>query len=276
MSPTMLDIRRVLKWSQIVVNVAVMILSMCVLLPLGYVWKYFNSSCLLNADIFVQVSPNKSVLLNTESTQWGDNSLCFYTTFLPVVVAIHSFIWTWFFVYVRRSLKDGGQDSYLMLPVLVLHGILFVCMAVSSSILTKGFNGWCHTLEKNIQNKYTCTDLQNMHWALFHGTQSFYTFYQVAEASSWLLTIALASQCGLTLYRSYREWTWEEPSPDKDKTLLEKENAQCGAYAFQGMDTDTGSLNFTSEVSVPVSDSGRSSLPGRLSSRNSSRKSHVV
>lgn len=117
MSPTMLDIRRVLKWSQIVVNVAVMILSMCVLLPLGYVWKYFNSSCLLNADIFVQVSPNKSVLLNTESTKWGDNSLCFYTTFLPVVVAIHSFIWTWFFVYVRRSLKDGGLVILLILRI---------------------------------------------------------------------------------------------------------------------------------------------------------------
>ncbi|XP_067680822.1 transmembrane protein 179-like [Haliotis asinina] len=273
MSPTMLDIRRVLKWSQIVVNVAVMILSMCVLLPLGYVWKYFGSSCLLNADIFVQVSQNKTVQLNVDITKWGDNSLCFYITFLPVFVAIHSFIWTWFFVYVSRSVKEGGQESYLLVPVVVLHAILFVCMVVSSSILTKGFNTWCHNLEKNTLNKYTCTDLQSMYWALFRGKQSFYTYYQIAEVSSWLLTIALASQCGLTLYRNYREWTWEEPSPDKDKTLLEKENAPSGAYA---MEIETGSLNFTSEVSAPVSDSGRGSLPGRESSRNSSRKSHIV
>ncbi len=102
-----MDRRRALRLLQVAINVVIFVLSLCVCLPLGYVWKYFDSSCLLDADIYVEVNDDVATL-NVENTKWGDKDQCMYVTFLPVLVAMHAIVWTWFFLCLRIALKDGG------------------------------------------------------------------------------------------------------------------------------------------------------------------------
>ena len=97
------------KWLPVAVNIGIILACACVFIPFGYLERYMDSMCILQADIVGRVSSNGTLLhVDGAKSHWGDPHVCYFAVYMPVVVAIHAFIWTWFFVYVRKSLKEEG------------------------------------------------------------------------------------------------------------------------------------------------------------------------
>ena len=96
------------RFVQLAINGCTVIFGFCTFLPLGSVTKYFNQ-CILYADLSVSLSKDKihgnvTVLVEAHKSVWGSN--CNFATYVPVVAAIHAFIWCWFFLLMKAALKE--------------------------------------------------------------------------------------------------------------------------------------------------------------------------
>ena len=93
---------------QIIINACAIITGFCTFLPLGYVWKYFNGQCVLYADlsIAVDVEKNNTVMVDLPTSKWGTSTNCNYTMYVTVVAVIHAFVWCWFILLMKTTLKQ--------------------------------------------------------------------------------------------------------------------------------------------------------------------------
>ncbi|ESO85413.1 hypothetical protein LOTGIDRAFT_229430 [Lottia gigantea] len=262
------------RWSHNVLNVISVILAMCICLPLGYVTKHFDSSCILFSNVTAVVGLNETVNVNRLKTKWGDKEVCYFTTFMPVIVAIHCFIWTWFYFHMKQTIKDGGKEALVLLSMTVLYSIMCICMVISSSMITRGFNVFCANLEKYQKRKngktYECNEFEDLIWRIVNRKRPFYTFLHVSEISSWLLVISLAIQIGLASLRAFFLLT----KPGEFVVLKE---AEYGSSSEAQMDDETGSILFISpdtRVSNPEDQSYNS--PNRDSYNFSSERNLLV
>ena len=91
------------RFVQLAINGCTVVTGFCTFLPLGSVTKYFNQ-CILYADLSVSVKENMTVTVDVQKSSWGSN--CNFATYVPVVAAIHAFIWCWFFLLMKATLKE--------------------------------------------------------------------------------------------------------------------------------------------------------------------------
>ncbi|XP_041354629.1 uncharacterized protein LOC121372392 [Gigantopelta aegis] len=187
------------KWVAVGVNVLIIVSCACVFIPFGYIDRYLNSNCILHADMVRHVPFNDTVLIiNVDKSSWGDHHNCNFVTYMPVVVAIHAFIWTWFFVYVRKSLKEERSEITLLLPVSVLHGTLFVCMFVASCIISTGFHNLCENV--HILYRFKSASCSDIAWSTSKDQRKhhFYSLFLLSVIFSWVVTVFVLVQCILS------------------------------------------------------------------------------
>ena len=92
------------RFVQLAINGCTVVFGFCTFMPLGSVMKYF-SQCILYADLSVSTDPLQgNVTVDAKKTIWGSN--CNFATYVPVVAAIHAFIWCWFFLLMKAVLKE--------------------------------------------------------------------------------------------------------------------------------------------------------------------------
>ena len=93
----------------IAVNLLAIIAGFSTFLPLGYIQKYFSNHCVLYADLRLKLEPvmnETTVKVCLQTSNWAPASTCDFTTFAPVVATIHAFIWCWFFLLMKKALKE--------------------------------------------------------------------------------------------------------------------------------------------------------------------------
>lgn len=95
--------------TQLLAHTLAVIFALGTFIPLGQLYYKYDYHCILNARLTVSISNNESSVVRVgDKTGWGDGSLCHFTIFLPVFVAIHAFVWGWFTIHLIRTLKETG------------------------------------------------------------------------------------------------------------------------------------------------------------------------
>lgn len=249
------------RYIQLTINVCTVITGFCTFLPLGYVWKYFIARCVLYADLDVSVSQNMTVKVDVQKSIWGTSSNCNYTTFVSVVAAIHAFIWCWFFLLMKSTLKEENREYYLLLPSILFHGIMFLVVFVSSSIVSAGANSFCHNVGRKLNSRFTCEEAFDMSWDIFsQKTQnnpaikenvkhSIYKLLLTAKISSWLMTLTILAQCLLTGYKLYKWFLEENPDSNIQKPkAIEPEPGSNNDGFIE--DSDSNELSDTGQIHI--------------------------
>lgn len=96
-----------LRCVQMGINSLTIVLGIIACIPQGTVTDFFESQCVLNAHLSL-TRVNDTIKIIATDTEWGNVETCNFTTFTAVVGAIHAFIWCWFFLLMRGSLKADG------------------------------------------------------------------------------------------------------------------------------------------------------------------------
>ncbi|CAL1526204.1 unnamed protein product [Lymnaea stagnalis] len=197
---------------QIIISLIIVVLSAMVFFPLGFNFRNFNDQCLLYSDIYLTWINETAGSINLELTSFGDQDYCNYTTFINVVVAIASVIFIWFFIHAKSEENTEHSEVKLQLPVLLVNFGMFICILVSSSRISTGFNTWCSNIVRNNPLKLgkllTCKEFEKIIWVSTDklDKSSVYTNSTVAEISSWFLALTLLLQCLLTSVQLYHDF----------------------------------------------------------------------
>lgn len=215
------------RFVQLAVNGLTIITGFCAFLPLGYIRKYF-SQCVLYASLDVlvkEIHGNLTVIVDMVTSVWGTSTNCDFATYVPLVAAIHAFIWSWFILFMAETLKKENREYYLLLPSFLLHSIMLLVMFVSSSIVSAGGDIFCRNLRRKLSSEYTCAQTSTMYWNIFgQKKHSIFRFLLIAKVSSWLMTLTILAQCLLTGYKLY-QWFMQENPKDRVESTKEKSSS---------------------------------------------------
>ncbi|XP_033733702.1 uncharacterized protein LOC117322877 [Pecten maximus] len=244
-------LRQHFRYVKICIHFVVIFCCGCVFFPVGSVTNYFQSQCLLFAQPVLTLNTNltSTVTLDIARSSWGSQNLCNVCIYVPVVTAIHSFIWCWFYIQMK-TINDELQVLCTLLISSILQVILFITQVVSSFILSLGFVTFCHRLTHQFKDEYTCSETQTWNWDIFEKKHKFHTFLTVAVVFSWLVTAILLLQSVLSGYLSYKAVN-ESYSKSSQHSSHEDFyiNSQKMSYSKLSVDDDTGSLMFDVELS---------------------------
>ncbi|XP_060083686.1 uncharacterized protein LOC132562929 [Ylistrum balloti] len=243
-------LRQHLRYVKIFIHLIVIICCGCVFFPIGVVTNDFHSQCVLFADPVLTLNTNMTAILDIAQTSWGSDNLCYVCIYVPVVTAIHSFIWCWFYLQMT-TISDELQMLCSLLISTILQVMLFIAQIVSSFILSMGFVTFCHRLTHQLGNQYTCSETQTWHWDIFEEKNKFHTFLTVAVVFSWLVTATLLLQSLLSGYLSYKvaHVSYTRKSPQSHVEDFSYRNPQNMSYSKLSVDNDTGSFMFDVELS---------------------------
>ncbi|XP_069117051.1 transmembrane protein 179-like [Argopecten irradians] len=221
----------------------------CAFFPVGSVTNYFQSQCILFSEPVLTLTSNISGViakLDIAKSSWGSPNLCNICIYVPVVTAIHSIIWCWFYIQMK-TINDDLQVLCSLLISTILQVILFVAQIISSFILSLGFVTFCHHITYQFKDKYTCSETQKWTWDIFERKHKYHTFLTVAVVFSWLVTAILLLQTLLSGYLSYKavDESYSRHPDDKEFYV----NPQKMSYSKLSVDDDTGSFRFNVELS---------------------------
>lgn len=225
------------------------ILGMCIALPLGYVTRYFGSSCVLYGNPKFKSGNATMLIINKGTTVWGEKSQCYYTTFLPLIASIHAFIWILSLISMKK-LITFKQDAPVYLLNILLNLILVVAQFTSSCIITSGFEEFCKNIEQglgDINLHSSCRQSQDKYWSIFTKSNkpyqyNFYSFLLMTQVCSWLLTGAILFQCVFTIYTVYLIIYKDETLPSSDSKTLYVYTNETNELI---MNEETGSYTIT-------------------------------
>ncbi|XP_021373832.1 uncharacterized protein LOC110463516 [Mizuhopecten yessoensis] len=243
-------LRKQFRYVSIFLHFVVIIFCSCVFFPLGSVTNYFQSQCLLFADPVLTLNSNFTATVDIARSIWGSVNLCNVCIYVPVVTAIHSFIWCWFYLQMW-TMNDELRMLCSLLISAILQVILFVTQLVSSIILSLGFFTFCHHLTHQLGDKYNCSEAQTWNWDIFDRKHKFHTFLTVAVVFSWLVTAILFLLSLLSGHFSYKavNHSFTTGSQHPSHQEFSYSNPQKMSYSELSVDDDTGSVMFDVELS---------------------------
>lgn len=197
---------------QIVISLVTVVLAAMVFFPMGFNYRNFNDQCLLYSNIYLIWINSSAASINLELTSFGDQDYCNYTTFINVVVAIASVIFIWFFIHAKSEENTEHTEVKLQLPVLLVNFGMLICILVSSSRISIGFNTWCTNIVYNNPLKLgkllSCKEFEKIIWVSTDklDKSSVYINSTVAEISSWFLALTILLQCLVTSVQLYHDF----------------------------------------------------------------------
>ncbi|CAL1536966.1 unnamed protein product, partial [Lymnaea stagnalis] len=96
------------------------------------------------------------------STEWGSQTLCDFTTFVPVSVAIFSVIIGWSTFTIWPAMMSMGKGGILMLLYLSISIVSLVVTTISNLLLRDGYSATCLSLgDQQTALGISCRHLNN-------------------------------------------------------------------------------------------------------------------
>ncbi|KAG5882581.1 hypothetical protein JTB14_030130 [Gonioctena quinquepunctata] len=229
----------ILLLSQIAGYVIALILSLCIVVPMGLHQEDFKGHCLLFSTGVWQETDGQLFV------HWASQAYCNYTIFVGVMLGLVSIIQIY---RLSMFLYKNTDSSFLSAFIDVLTGIFFCAMTIIAALMiTLGFMAWCQVMTERFPSCELAAG-QDIDHADKINTTNFYMQLGTAQFGIWgsFTTWVGLSVCALIKLCRYHQLENIRVSMYRERQRLLNENADSPGSSL-GRESNTSQVTAAAE-----------------------------